>query len=207
MTMDMAGAPMWDQRYATTEYVFGTEPAEFLPRFRDLLDPGSEALVVADGEGRNSVYLAEQGLKVTAMDVSDVGVAKARSLAATRGVTVDFRVADILTWELGARHVRPRRRRVHPVPRPAAAGDGVRRACSAPCDRADGCCCTGTGPSRSSTAREDPPSRPTSTTRHYSPTRSRTCDIEVLRSYDARIQEGAGHAGMSALIDLVATKP
>ncbi len=99
MTMDMAGAPMWDERYASTEYVFGTAPAEFLPRYRDLLEPGTETLVVADGEGRNSVYLAEQGLKVTAMDVSDVGVAKARRLAEERSVTVDLRIADILTWE------------------------------------------------------------------------------------------------------------
>ena len=99
MTMNMSGAPMWDQRYATTEYVFGTEPAAFVTRHVDVLEPGSHALVVADGEGRNSVYLAAHGLHVTAMDVSEVGVDKARRLAIARGATVDFQVADIMAWE------------------------------------------------------------------------------------------------------------
>jgi hypothetical protein len=55
----MFEAPMWDDRYSADEYLFGTEPAAFLTRHTDLLARGSTALVVGDGEGRNSVFLAE----------------------------------------------------------------------------------------------------------------------------------------------------
>lgn len=206
MTMDMAGAPMWDERYASTEYVFGTAPAEFLPRYRDLLEPGTETLVVADGEGRNSVYLAEQGLKVTAMDVSDVGVAKARRLAEERSVTVDLRIADILTWEWAPdaydlvvavfiQFLDPQQR--------ATVFEGMQRTL-----RPGGRLLLhgyrpeqieyGTGGPRVPSHLYD---------EALLADAFADLDIDVLRSYDMELDEGAGHAGMSALIDLVATKP
>ena len=89
---------MWDERYAQEGYLFGTAPAVFLERHRDRLLPGANALAIADGEGRNSVFMAQRGLTVTAMDGSAVAVAKARALAGERGVAVDFHVADIGTW-------------------------------------------------------------------------------------------------------------
>ena len=89
---------MWNERFSGTDYLFGTEPADFLQREASGLPPGQKILCVADGEGRNSVYLAQLGHQVTAMDGSEVGVAKARRLAEARGVTVDFNVADIATW-------------------------------------------------------------------------------------------------------------
>ena len=92
MATNMSEAPMWDERYSTEEYVFGTDPAAFRTQHEELFVPGSETLVVADGEGRNSVYLATRGMQVTAMDVSEVGVEKARRLAIDRGATVDFRL-------------------------------------------------------------------------------------------------------------------
>lgn len=61
---------MWDERYSVEDYVFGTEPSGFLTRRDHWLKRGAKALCVADGEGRNSVYLAEQGLQVTAWDGS-----------------------------------------------------------------------------------------------------------------------------------------
>jgi cyclopropane fatty-acyl-phospholipid synthase-like methyltransferase len=76
---------MWDERYSIDDYLFGTEPADFLVAHAHLLEPGSKVLAVADGEGRNSVYLAQLGHDVLAMDASAVGVAKARELAADRG--------------------------------------------------------------------------------------------------------------------------
>lgn len=89
---------MWDERYARDGYVFGTEPADFLAAQTGLLQPGQRTLVVADGEGRNSVFLAEHGLDVTAMDASPVGIAKAKQLADDREVTINFIQADLLTW-------------------------------------------------------------------------------------------------------------
>ena len=82
----------WDERFAGEEYLFGTEPAQFLKRHAHRLSPGAETLVVADGEGRNSVWLAKMGHRVTAWDGSPVAVEKARRLAQTRGVDVTLSV-------------------------------------------------------------------------------------------------------------------
>ena len=88
----------WNTRYqeAGDEYLFGTEPNRFLAHRADLLRNGRTALCVADGEGRNSVWLAEQGLEVTAVEISAVAVEKARRLAAGRGVAIEFMQADML---------------------------------------------------------------------------------------------------------------
>ncbi|MBI5793064.1 MAG: class I SAM-dependent methyltransferase [Rhodocyclales bacterium] len=88
----------WNTRYqeAGDEYLFGTEPNRFLAHRADLLRNGRTALCVADGEGRNSVWLAEQGLEVTAVEISSFAVEKARRLAAGRGVEIDFLLADML---------------------------------------------------------------------------------------------------------------
>ena len=78
----------WNARYATEDYIFGTAPNVFLASQIALIHPGMQALAVADGEGRNGVWLARQGFKVQAFDVADVAVAKARRLAAEAGVEV-----------------------------------------------------------------------------------------------------------------------
>jgi SAM-dependent methyltransferase len=87
-------AATWNKRFRTDDYVFGTEPNEYLREHAAHWPPGCRVLCVADGEGRNSVWLARQGLDVDAFDISDVGVAKARKLAAAAGVTVAFSVCD-----------------------------------------------------------------------------------------------------------------
>ena len=84
----------WNQRYAQDEFVFGTEPNEWLRQHSAIWKTGDRILSVADGEGRNSVWLAGQGLTVDAFDPSEIGVSKARRLAAERGVNVNFDVAD-----------------------------------------------------------------------------------------------------------------
>jgi len=93
----------WNGRFSGEGYIFGTEPNAFLASQKHRLKPGMSALCVADGEGRNSVWLARQGLRVTAFDFSSVGVQKARAMAAGAGVAVDYRVADIHTWDWDAR--------------------------------------------------------------------------------------------------------
>ena len=87
-------AKTWNNRFSTADYIFGTEPNEWLRDHAHAWQPGQRVLCVADGEGRNSVWLAARGLRVDAYDVSDVGVAKARKLAATKGANVNFAVAD-----------------------------------------------------------------------------------------------------------------
>ena len=80
----MSGASGWDARFDRPDYVFGIEPNAFLAAQADRLRPGQKALCVADGEGRNSVWLAGRGLEVTAFDASAVAIDKARRLAAAR---------------------------------------------------------------------------------------------------------------------------
>jgi len=88
----------WNQRYGEAEYIFGTAPNAFLAAQAALLKPGQRALCVADGEGRNSVWLAEQGLEVVAFDFSPVALGKARRLAASRGVRVRYELATVYDW-------------------------------------------------------------------------------------------------------------
>ena len=89
----------WDARFAGDDYIFGTAPNVFLAAQRPRLLAGQRALCIADGEGRNSVWLAQRGLVVTAFDIAPRGVAKARALAAQQGVAVDYRVANVEQWE------------------------------------------------------------------------------------------------------------
>lgn len=90
----------WDERYGGKEYFFGTEPNGFLATTAPEV-PRGKALCIADGEGRNSVYLAELGFTVTAMDASRGGMEKARRLASERGVTIDTVVADLADFAFG----------------------------------------------------------------------------------------------------------
>jgi SAM-dependent methyltransferase len=92
---------IWSARYrnAADDYLFGTAPNGFLARHADLLSGGTTALSVADGEGRNSVWLAEQGLEVTAIEISPVALEKAKRLAHGRHVDVAFLLADATTWD------------------------------------------------------------------------------------------------------------
>ena len=90
----------WNARFAKDGYVFGTEPNEWLQRNADIWKRGSRILSVADGEGRNSVWLAKQGHHVDAFDISEVGVAKAKRLATDNHAIVNFTVAscDDFAW-------------------------------------------------------------------------------------------------------------
>jgi SAM-dependent methyltransferase len=94
-------AQTWNNRYSKEDYVFGTEPNEWLRRQATVWKSGSSILCVADGEGRNSVWLAKQGHQVDAFDISDVAVTKARRLAKECQVKVDFAIAgcDDIAWK------------------------------------------------------------------------------------------------------------
>ena len=198
----------WDQRFAAAgeAYVFGEAPNHFLEAHTDLLTDNSRVLCVADGEGRNSVWLAQNGHQVHATEFSPVALAKARQLAERAGVSVHFEHADVFHWEW-----------------PPAAYDAVVAIFiqfAAPAERArlfanlrgalkpGGLLLLhgytprqigyGTG-------------GPSAVENLYSEELLREAfgDMEllVLRTYEQEINEGAGHKGMSALIDLVARRP
>lgn len=94
----MTTAEFWDERCAHEDYFYGYRPNEFLKANEIMLRRGSRVLCLADGEGRNGVWLAERGHQVTTVDISPTGVRKARALAAERGVSIDAQVGDLAEW-------------------------------------------------------------------------------------------------------------
>ncbi len=95
----MSKQESWEDRYAGDDYLFGTEPNDFLAEETARLVPGARALSVADGEGRNGVWLAQQGLDVVSVDFSHNALAKADALAAQRGVSIETVRADLFHWD------------------------------------------------------------------------------------------------------------
>ena len=98
--MNNPGAQAWEDRYSADHYMYGTEPNDFLVEaVKDL--PLGRVLCLADGEGRNGVYLARLGHDVTSMDLTHAGIGKAKNLAEERGVKLNALVADLATYDLG----------------------------------------------------------------------------------------------------------
>jgi cyclopropane fatty-acyl-phospholipid synthase-like methyltransferase len=195
----------WNGRFAAPEYIFGTAPNGFLASQKNLLRPGQRALCVADGEGRNSVWLAEQGLAVTAFDVSPVGVEKARRLAAERGVRVRYDVASVYDWRwpeaafdvvaaIFVQFADPAMRSFlfERMVRSLAAGGLVLLIGYTPKQHQYK---TG-GPKKAENLYTEPMLREAFS----------TLEIVQLREYDAELAEGSQHCGPSALIDLVARR-
>jgi SAM-dependent methyltransferase len=94
----MSELEQWEARFSSSDYVFGTAPNAFLAKQRGMLPRSGRALAVADGEGRNGVWLAEQGLDVLSIDFSPRAQAKARALARSRNVPLRTELADLTTW-------------------------------------------------------------------------------------------------------------
>jgi 2-polyprenyl-3-methyl-5-hydroxy-6-metoxy-1,4-benzoquinol methylase len=94
------GADFWNKRFNTPDYIFGKAPNEYLEeQAKHHLKQGDSVLCVADGEGRNSVWLANQGMRVDAFDVSEIALSKAIALATEEGVQVQFSLASSDTWD------------------------------------------------------------------------------------------------------------
>jgi len=90
---------MWDERYSQPGFAYGTEPNEFLVAAGGRI-PAGPVLTLGEGEGRNAAYLAGLGHRVVAVDQSEVGLAKARRLAADRGLTVETACADLAAYPI-----------------------------------------------------------------------------------------------------------
>jgi SAM-dependent methyltransferase len=95
---------MWNERYTADEYVYGTAPNTFLESVANLISAGSRILCLAEGEGRNAVFLARQGHRVVAVDQSSVGLEKAHRLAEDAGVEIETVVADLAEYPIEPGH-------------------------------------------------------------------------------------------------------
>lgn len=196
----------WDERFSQPGYVFGEAPNAFLARQSDRLKGYRTALSIADGEGRNGVWLAEQGLAVTSMDASPVGLEKARKLAEKRGVVLDMQLADIAdyAWPDASFDVvvgiffqfasPPLREAIFSGMIKALAPGGL-------------LLLEGYGPKQIEYKTGGPRILENLYTEELLREHFASLDIVELRAYDAEIDEGSGHSGLSALVDLVARKP
>ena len=195
----------WIARFDRDGFLFGEDPNAFLRREAQRLNHGDSVLCVADGEGRNSVWLAEQGIEVTAFDFAPNAVEKARRLAKSRNVAVDHQVCDIDAWPWSAasydavvaifiQFLPPERREAVFAKMKAAVRPGGLVLLE------------GYRPEQVDNRTGGPPRRDHMYTRAWLETEFSGWQILVLDSYDAVIREGDAHSGMSALIDLVARK-
>ena len=196
---------MWDERYAGGEYFFGTRPNAFMVSQHHLLKPGMNCLAVADGEGRNGVWLVQQGLKVLAVDSSAVAASKADTLAKQKGVELDFEVADLLNWEWGENKYDAVVAIFIQFATPAQRAElfaNIKK-----CLKPGGLLLLeGYTPRQLEYKTGGPPVAENMYTEAF--LRKEFSDFEVvhLQEHDSEINEGSGHKGMSALIDLVVRK-
>lgn len=199
-------AQTWNRRFADAGLLFGAEPNHFLRAQADVWTPGQRVLCVADGEGRNSIWLAQQGLQVSAFDISDVGVEKARAWAERAGVAVDFHVADGDQWSWAAEQFDGVAAIFVQFADPAMRQrmfDGIHRTL-----RPGGALVLQGYTPRQLEYRTGGPGQ----IEHlYTEAQLRAelagFDIVHLRAYEDDLDEGTGHHGRSALIGLVARKP
>ncbi len=195
----------WQQRFAAPGYLFGTAPNEFLKRNARLLRKGEKALAIADGEGRNGVFMAGLGLDVLSVDFAPIAQEKARKLAAERGVTMKIEQADILDWDwpeeafdvvaaIFFQFVGPEGRdRIFAGIRKALKPGGL-------------LLLEGYGPRQLEYKTGGPPHRENLYTRALLEKAFAEFASLDVREYDAEIDEGPGHGGRSALVDLVGRK-
>jgi SAM-dependent methyltransferase len=195
----------WEARFAAPEYIFGTEPNAFLAAQKPRLPTAGRALAVADGEGRNGVWLAEQGLDVLSLDFSPTAQAKARALAQTRNVALTTELANVTTWRwpdaqfdlvavIFTQFANPTERGVM--------FDGIRKAL-----KPGGLLLMqGYTPRQLQFGTGGPKQIENLYTRELLEQEFGSCSELAIEEHDCDVREGSGHAGMSAVIDVVARK-
>ena len=195
----------WEARFSLGEYLFGERPNAYLASKAGLLARGSRALSIADGEGRNSVWLAEQGLIVDAFDFSPTAVAKAERLALSHGVRVGFNVSETFAWHwapsaydlvaaIFIQFASPAvRQRLFPLIKQTLKPGGLLILQGYRVEQLQ----YGTG---------GPPEADHLYTEAMIREALQDMDIVELRCYDEQVDEGKGHSGMSALMGVVAKK-
>jgi len=195
----------WNARFAHEDFLFGEEPNTFLRTQAHWLQPAASVLCVADGEGRNSVWLAEQGHTVTAFDFAPNAVVKAKALAQRRNVIVRHELGDAYTWPWAAK-------RYDAVVAvfiqflPPDSRDNVFAGMKSAVTEGGLFLLEGYRPEQVDFGTGGPPRREHMYTRAWLESTFSGWEILVLKDYDEVIQEGRAHNGISALIDLVARK-
>jgi len=201
----MSELQRWEQRFAAPGYWFGKTPNAFLAAQAYRLKAGHKALALADGEGRNGVFLAEHGLDVISLDFSPTAGAKAQALAAERGVRISTIQADLLAWDwpieafdvvvaIFVQFAGPAlRKRMF---------DGIKQALRP----AGLLLMQGYRPEQLAYRTGGPGQVENLYTRALLKQAFGDLTILELREHDSEVHEGTGHNGMSALIDLVAQK-
>jgi SAM-dependent methyltransferase len=201
----MSELERWETRFSAPGYAFGKEPNAFLKAQADRLPRGGAALSVADGEGRNGVWLAQQGLDVLAIDFSPTALTKSRALAAERGVRLRTETADVTTWPwptnaydvIAAIFIQF----VTPAQRTMLFAN-IKRALK----RGGLLLMQGYRPEQLQYRTGGPQEAERMYTRALlEASFSDMAQIEIFE-HDSAVSEGAAHVGMSALIDLVARK-
>ena len=198
---------MWEERYSKSDdYLFGRAPAQFLRENPGWLKPGLRGLAVADGEGRNSVFMAQRGVEMSAFDMSPTAVERARKLAQAAGVDVECRLSTWDGWDWGApghdlvaaifiQFVGPEERgKQFANLKQAVKPGGV-------------LLLHGYRPEQIELGTGGPPFAENMYTEEILGKYFGNWQIERLASYERDVQEGRGHSGKSALIDLIARKP
>jgi len=196
---------IWDQRYGTDEFFYGTDPNDFLREHTRLIRPGGEVLCLAEGEGRNAVYLAGLGFRVTAVDGSPVGISKMERLARSKGVQVAAMLGDLerftlapLAWDsivsIWCHIPQPARARLH--------GEAVAAL------RPGGTLILESYHPRQLEFRTGgPPTADLMMTLAVLRQELAGLDLLVAQEIERVVREGKGHHGRSAVVQVVARKP
>lgn len=198
----------WSARYrdAGDDFLFGTAPNSFLASQAERFGAGMSVLTVADGEGRNAVWLAEQGCRVTATEISPVALEKAAKLARGRHVSVDWKAADILNWtwpqDTYDAVVGIFIQFATPEERPRQIG-GMKQAAKP----GGFLLLQGYTPKQLDYRTGGPSAVENLYTEALLRTLFADWEIVLLREHEDILDEGTAHRGRSALIDLVARKP
>lgn len=201
----MSDLARWEERFSSPDYVFGIEPNAFLKKQAARLSRGQRALSLADGEGRNGVWLAMQGLDVLSVDFSPKALTKAEALARKRGVVIRTERADLSAWRWPENTFDVVVGIFMQFCGPAVRDrifTGIRRTV-----KPGGLVLIeGYRPEQLAYKTGGPKQLENLYTRPMLQKAFEGWEIIELREYDALVSEGAGHTGMSALIDLVAKK-
>ena len=193
----------WDERYSIDDYLFGQKPAQALLRNEEYLVPRGETLLIADGEGRNSVYLAKNGFKVTSSDSSIVAQQKAKALADSQNVKVNFKLENFFDIDWSKKQYDNIIGICFQFIPPELIGEafmGLRSATK----KGGTILIHGYTPEQINYGTGGPKDASlmyTEATFTHSFTNS---EIYLLEKYEAVISEGPGHNGKSAMIDFVA---